>query len=184
MTTIHETEILALLDDAAYDSNDPLIKLCHAALTGDEAAWAQCERIITRLRGNAEFLAAGHPGAWNRLQHAEVRRDELLAAVHQDRTWLTPKDHATTDLFAPPPASPPAEPVSTETFSAAEHAAWVAANDRGLHMTAADLRALVFAALAAAEGEDCQCCVLNDCECTTRPTAQDGYHPHAPEPWT
>lgn len=65
---IHETEILNLRDEAAANGDTEQVKICNAALTEDENAWAQCERTIVSLRGDAEFFRTSHTGAWNRMR--------------------------------------------------------------------------------------------------------------------
>ena len=66
MSTIHEAEILNLRDEAAAHGDLEQVSVCSAALTGDEAAWAECERVISEARGLAESYRTSHAGAWNR----------------------------------------------------------------------------------------------------------------------
>jgi hypothetical protein len=58
MTTITETEIQALRDEAASAGDTEMVRICDRALDGSQCAIAECRRVIRAARD----ARAGGPG--------------------------------------------------------------------------------------------------------------------------
>ena len=69
-------EIEKLADEAGQAGDDAQVKLCEAALNGDKAARAECERVLTEARANRVRIFRGD--STSQLQHDGRKADPEL----------------------------------------------------------------------------------------------------------